>query len=126
VHALLGLETLEDVLGHPVAGASWEGMVLESALAAAGDVPAYFYRTATGAEVDLVIEGRHGRRYAVEIKRSSAPSAGRGLRNGCADIGAAEAIVVYPGEERFPLGDGIEAVGVREAMVWIRERTAGG
>ena len=125
VHALLGLETLDDVLGHPVAGASWEGMVLESALAAAGDAPAYFYRTAAGAEVDLVIEGRHGRRYAVEIKRSSAPTAGRGLRNGCEDVGAVEAIVAYPGRERFPLGDGIEAVGVLETMGWIRERIAG-
>ena len=125
VHALLGLETLEDVLGHPVAGASWEGMVVEGALAAAGDAPASFYRTSAGAEVDLVFEGRHGRRYVVEIKRSSAPTVTRGFRNGCEDVGASEAIVAYPGRERFPLAEGIEAIGVHDAMGWIRERTVG-
>jgi len=125
VHALLGLETLEDVLGHPVAGASWEGVVVESALAAAGDARVSFYRTSAGAEADLVFEGRRGRCYVVEIKRSSAPTVTRGLRNGCEDVGASEAIVAYPGHDRFPLADGIEAIGVRDAMGWIRERAAG-
>ena len=123
VHALLGLPSLDDVLGHPVAGPSWEGMVLESVVAAAGDAPVFFYRTSAGAEIDLVIEGRRRRRYAVEIKRSSAPVVSKGFWNGRDDLGAREAVVIYPGDERIPLGAGVEALGLHDALGWVRERT---
>ncbi len=125
VHALLGLKSLDDVLGHPVAGPSWEGMVLESAHAAAGGFPFFYYRTSAGAEIDMVIEGRRGRRYAVEIKRSSAPSVSRGLRNGLEDLEIYESIVIYPGHETIPLGEGTIAMGLHQALEWIRERVAG-
>lgn len=122
VHALLNLTGSDDLLGHPVAGASWEGMVLESLIAAAGDAAAYFYRTSAGAEIDLLIEGRRGRRYAVEIKRSSAPAVSKGFWNGRDDVKASEAIVVYPGEERVPLGSRVDAIGLHDAVRWVRDR----
>lgn len=122
VHALLELTTTEDVLGHPVAGMSWEGMVIESLIAAAADATASYYRSAAGAEVDLVFEGPRRRRYVVEIKRSSAPALGKGFWNGCADLKAAEAIVAYPGEEVLPLGSGTMAMGLRDALRWVDER----
>ena len=125
VHALLGLESLDDVLGHPVAGPSWEGTVLESAHAAAGGFPVFYYRTSAGAEIDVVIEGRRGRRYAVEVKRSSAPSVSRGFRNGLEDLEILESIVIYTGQEAIPLGDGTVAMGLHDALEWIRERVAG-
>ena len=60
-HALLvGLESLEAVLGHPVAGASWEGFVTTQILAAVPQAEASFYRTAHGAEADLVLHLRNG------------------------------------------------------------------
>jgi hypothetical protein len=80
-HALLDLETWNDVLGHPVAGPSWEGFVIENVLAVAGSrrTP-YYYRTEEGAEVDLLLE-RGGRiEMAIEIKRSTAPMLSRGFR----------------------------------------------
>ena len=125
VHALLDLTTSEDVLGHPVAGLSWEGMVIESLIAAAGDAPAFYYRTAAGAEVDLVFEGPRHRRYVVEIKRSTAPVIGKGFWNGCADLKATEAIVAYPGQEVIPLGSGTNAMGLRDALRWVSERVGG-
>ena len=125
VHALLGVESLEDVLGHPVAGPSWGGMVLENACAAAGGLPVSYYRTSSGAEIDVVIEGRRGRRYAVEIKRSSAPGVSRGFRNGLEDLKIDESIVIFPGNETIPLGDGTVAMGLHDALAWIRERAAG-
>ena len=80
VHALLELETWEDVLGHPVAGPSWEGFVIENLVAAAGErrTPS-FYRTEDGAEVDLVFERGGSVEMAVEIKRTTAPSVSRGF-----------------------------------------------
>ena len=125
VRALLGLEGLEDVLGHPVAGPSWEGMVVESVLiAAAGEAPMSFYRTNAGAEVDIVIEGRRSRTYAIEIKRSTAPALAKGFWNGRDDIGAREALVIYPGDERIPLGDRVEAMGLHDAIQWVRDRVS--
>ena len=125
VHALLGLESLDDVLGHPVAGASWEGMVIENIHAVAGGLPFFYFRTAAGAEIDVVIEGRHRHRYAVEIKRSSAPSVGRGFRTGLEDLEIRESIVIYAGHETTPLGEGVVAMGVHDALDWIREKVVG-
>lgn len=121
VHALLGLTSLDDVLGHPVAGPSWEGMVLESVSAAVKGAPLFFYRTSAGAEIDVVIAYRR-RRYAIEIKRSSAPVVSKGFWYGRHDVKAHEAIVVYPGDERIPLGAGVEALGLHQALEWVRER----
>jgi len=119
-HALLGLGTLDDLLGHPVAGASWEGFVIENLLSCLPTLAsAWFYRTAAGAEIDLVIE--HGLRLtAIEIKRSTAPSVSKGFYIACDDIGAAARFVVYPGNERFSLGKGIEAIPLREMMALVR------
>jgi len=114
VHALLGLAGKEDVLGHPVVGASWEGMVIENLIAAAGEgVAASFYRTSGGAEVDLVL-GRPDGEWAVEVKRSLAPKVERGLRSSLADIGPRRSFIVYPGNERYRLGQGVEAIGLAE------------
>jgi len=122
VHALLRLGSLHDVLGHPVAGASWEGMVLESAIAAAGGSPVSYFRTAAGAEIDAVLESSDGDRYAIEVNRSSAPTVSRGFRNGLEDMDIRESIVIYPGYEEIPLGGGTLALGLHEALEWIRAR----
>src|SRR5258708_9966519 len=88
-HALLNLTTLDDLLGHPVVGASWEGFVLENLLSClpTGVTPR-FYRTSAGAEVDLVIEKNSNERFAIEIKRSHGPSVSKGFLLGCDDIKA--------------------------------------
>ena len=118
VHALLRIETLDDLLGHPVAGSSWEGMVLETLLAAAGGADCSYYRTSAGAEIDLVVEkGRH--RVAIEVKRSSAPVRSKGFRIASSDLGVAAAAVVHSGKESFPLGDGVDAIPVGDAAAWL-------
>jgi predicted AAA+ superfamily ATPase len=111
VHALLGLADKEAVLGHPVAGASWEGMAIENILAVAGEqVEASFYRTSGGAEVDLVLTWLDGREWAVEVKRTLSPKLERGLRAALADIEPERSFVVYPGSARYRLGEDIEAI----------------
>ena len=115
VHTLLRLDDLEAVLGHPVAGASWEGFVIETLLRAAPDrTQASFYRTATGVELDLLLELPGNRRWGIEIKRGLAPKVEPGLRTALADLRPERAFVVYGGEERYPKGEGIEAISVVE------------
>ena len=115
LHALLRLDDLENVLGHPVAGASWEGFVIETLLRAAPErTQASFYRTASGVEIDLVLELPGARVWAVEIKRGLAPAVGRGFRVALDDVQPDRAFVVHGGEDRYPKGSGVEAVGLRE------------
>lgn len=115
VHTLLRLDDLDAVLGHPVAGASWEGFVIETLLRAAPErTDASFYRTATGVELDLVLELPGSRRWAVEIKRGLAPKLEPGLRTALADLQPERTFLVYSGDERYPKGDGIEAIGLRD------------
>ena len=113
LHALLRIDTIDDLLGHPVAGASWEGWVIEQALAvSATHTGASFFRTAAGAEIDLVLERPRGKRIALEIKLSSAPQPSRGFWSGIADLKPSASYVVYPGKERYPLGQGVEALPI--------------
>ncbi len=118
VHSLLGLTTLEEVLSHPVAGASWEGFVIENLLAVTPDwVQPFFYRTARGAEIDLVLEFSPDRRWAIEIKRAAnKPQPSRGFHHGCEDLNVERQLVVYPGKHRFRQGDTVETVPLDELM----------
>ena len=123
VHALLGLETLESVLSHPVAGASWEGLVIEQLLAAAPQAEASFYRTAHGAEADLVLSWRHGETWVIEIKRSSAPTVSKGFHLAAADVGASRKLLVAPVAAPYPMRDGIEVMNLLSAVTQVGANT---
>ncbi len=117
VHALLGLRSADDVLGHPVAGGSWEGFAIENLLAAVPvGTSSCFYRTSAGAEIDLVLKLGGKECWAIEVKRGSTPNVSRGFHTGCADLKATRRIVVYPGEDSFSLGQDIEAMGLLRAV----------
>ena len=115
VHALLGLGTLDEVLGHPIAGASWEGFVIETLIGVAPvGSRANFYRSAAGAEIDLLVTLPKGDLWAIEIKRSSVPKLERGFDQACADLAPARRIIVYPGSEQYPSTDNIEVMPLSE------------
>lgn len=110
LHALLGIQTLDDLHGHPVSGLSWEGFILEQILAAIPPLAtAGFYRTAAGAELDLVVE-HADQRTGFEIKLSTAPTLTRGFWNACEDLGVARAYVVAPVLEPYPLAENVEVI----------------
>jgi uncharacterized protein len=122
VHALLGIRDKETLLGHPVAGPSWESFVTETLIAAAPDgTEAHFYRTATGTEIDLVLTLPGGKLWAVEVKRSSAPSVERGFHLACADLKPNKRFVVYSGNERFPLNADTDVIGLSELARALQE-----
>ena len=122
VHALLGLPSLDAVLGHPIAGSSWEGFVLEQLINAAPQAEASFYRTSNGAEVDLVLTFRNQQTWVIEVKRSSAPTVSRGFYQAATDLGAVRKLLVAPVAQPYPLKDGIEVVDVMTAIRWVTEQ----
>ncbi|MEO1494898.1 MAG: ATP-binding protein, partial [Pseudomonadota bacterium] len=120
VHALLGLETRDDILGHPIAGASWEGLVIENLIMAAPDgTRASFFRSAAGAECDLVLETPRTGTLAIEIKRSSTPKVSRGFWIAAEDVQADRRLVVYPGEDRWIGENGAEILSLADALADI-------
>lgn len=122
LHALLGLATVDDVLSHPIAGASWEGFVVEQLLAAAGPswMPMYF-RTATGVEVDLVLERGGTVDTIIEIKRTTAPVVSTGLRTAMATLRPKATYVVHGGEDSWPLSRDITAIALPALMKRLAE-----
>ncbi|MFA6210662.1 MAG: ATP-binding protein [Candidatus Obscuribacterales bacterium] len=114
-HALLGIQSFDDLSGHPIVGASWEGFVIENLLAVAPEnTKASFYRTTGGAEIDLVLElpTKNGL-WAIEVKRSLSPKVEKGFHFACEDLKPDRRFVVYAGNESFPLAAGIEAIDLR-------------
>jgi uncharacterized protein len=115
-HALLGLGSKEDVLGHPVVGYSWEGFVIENLISVAPfGTEASFYRAPGAAEVDLLLALPGRKPWAIEIKRSLEPRLSKGFHHACADIKPEAKFVVYPGDERFKMSNGVDAINVAGA-----------
>jgi len=117
LHALLNIPTLDDLLSHPVLGASWEGFVIENLLSAApSSVRAYYYRASGGAELDLVLELANSSLWAIEIKRSLSPKVGRGFHAACEDVQPDRKIILYPGLEAWPGPDGTTVMPLSMCM----------
>jgi predicted AAA+ superfamily ATPase len=116
-HVLLDLQTWNDVLGHPVAGPSWEGFVIENLVAAAGDRRSpYYYRTEDGAEVDLLFERGGKVEMAIEIKRSTAPDLSAGFRSAREVLKPKEAYVVHGASGQWPIDKGVTAIDLLGLM----------
>lgn len=120
-HALLGLSSWNDVVGHPVAGPSYEGYVIENLLQCAGPSRRpYFYRTHDGAEIDLLLERGGMPEMAIEIKRSSAPTLERGFALACDDLQITQRYVVYPGTETYPVRHGAQAISLQAMALQLQ------
>lgn len=123
VHALLGIETLDALAGHPVVGMSWEGFVLEALI---GQLPwgvrPYFFRTAAGAEVDLVLEFSDFSLWLIEIKRSLSGRIDRGFVQAREDLKPARSFVVHAGDDQYPMRDGVEAIDLNGLAKLLTEK----
>jgi predicted AAA+ superfamily ATPase len=112
LHSLLGLTSVIDLQGHPITGASWEGFVIDQI---AGHLPAgasmFFYRTAAGAELDVVVESGQ-RKIAFEIKFSIAPKVTKGFWQSLQDVKPEKTYIVAPVQHRWPFAEGVEVISV--------------
>jgi len=102
LHALLEIESMDELLGHPVVGASWEGFCIEQIIAAKPDWRPSFYRTSSGEEIDLVLE-RGQKKLAFEFKASMSPKVSRGFKGTLEVLQPDHTWIVAPVEESYPL-----------------------
>lgn len=109
LHSLLDLETRDELQGHPKAGGSWEGFVVEQILDLVGTRDAYFWETHQGAELDLLLFHR-GRRWGFEVKLTDAPRVTRSMRIAQSDLSLDLLWVVHAGAEGWTLDRRIQAV----------------
>lgn len=117
VHALLGIGSMDVLLGHPVVGLSWEGFAIENLLAVAPDeTRAGFYRTSAGAEIDLLLEMPGDQLWAVKFKRGLAPKLEKGFHQAREDVKPHRSFVVYSGRDRYNLANGVEALSLDGLM----------
>ncbi len=117
LHLQAGIETEGQLRSSIIGGASWEGYVIEQIAGIVSNYARlYFYRTHTGAEMDLVIVGRRGKIACVEIKLSSAPTLTKGFHVAREDIGPERTIVVASVKTRFALAQGIEVMSLDDAL----------
>lgn len=115
LHSLLNLPDEHTLLGHPKAGASWEGFALEEVLKHTGDRNAFFWATHAGAELDLMIS-QGGKRYGIEFKLADAPSTTRSMHVALEALNLEKLLVVYPGSTSYHLTDKIIALPLCEAL----------
>ena len=114
LHSLLGVTSATDLQGHPMTGASWEGFVIDQI---AAHLPAgasmSFYRTAAGAELDVVVESGP-RKIGFEIKFSIAPKVTKGFWQSLQDVQPDKTYIVAPVQQRWPFAEGVEVIAVSE------------
>ena len=110
----------DNLISHPINGKSWEGFVIENLLSCIPvNCKAFFYRTASGNEIDLLLQFSSQDIWAIEIKKSTAPKLGPGFHLACSEIGVSKKYVVYGGEDEFSLGQDVIAISLPLLMQTI-------
>ena len=115
LHALLGIQDHDQLAGHPVLGASWEGFAMEQVIGALGADArqCYFWAVHTGAELDLIVE-QGSKRLGFEFKRTLAPRFSRSMRSAFETLELTHLSIIYPGTHNFPLAENVTATPITE------------
>ena len=102
LHALSRITSFDDLYAHPLYGSSWEGMVIENIIQKYKGWEAFFFRTASGDEIDLVLEkGR--KKIAIEIKTSSSPKLTKGFWRAIDLLRPDETYLIAPVRQMYSL-----------------------
>ena len=113
LHTLTGFQNLEQVLGHPLCGHSWEGYCIQQIVTRLPQgTTSSHYRTHAGAEVDLVLENPSGETAALEIRRTLAPKLTLGFVESIKTLQATKGYIIIPQGETFPLSESVTAINL--------------
>jgi predicted AAA+ superfamily ATPase len=120
LHQLLGIKNIDMLFAHPVFGASWEGLVVEQLISEL-NVPAGFYRTEKGDEMDLVLN-INNQIIAVECKASSAPGLSAGNYRAIEALKPMHTYIIAPVKgDSYLLHEGITVCGLHQALSELKK-----
>lgn len=119
LHTLLGLETFDDILGNPIFGSSFEGFVIESLMRLFPRWGFNYYRTKSGAEIDLIMS-KGNKRIAIEIKASKSPKVQRGFWTACEDIQATQMYVVSLVDETYEVKNNLVVTNLESIILLLK------
>jgi hypothetical protein len=103
LHHLHRITTLDDLMNHPIVGASWEGYAIEQILYhKPSTLDAYYYRTHSGTEVDLILVKGNTPIACIEIKYSNAPKVSKGFFIGIEDLQTKKNFIITPSSDSYP------------------------
>ncbi len=123
LHRLLAISDYDALLSNPILGKSWEGFVIENILSILpATIGAYFYRTAAGAEIDLVLKVSSKETWAIEIKSGSAPKIKPGFYTACEDVRATHRYVVYGGNDEFSIKHSTTMLSLQKLMLKLQDK----
>ena len=120
LHTLLEIDSMDNLLGNPVYGHSWEGLVIENILTEFPQWRAGFYRTSSGAELDLVLM-RGNKKIAIEAKASLAPIPTKGFWNAMKDLQVDEAWIISPIQEMYPINKNVYVSGLLQFVSYLKK-----
>jgi len=115
LHALLGLENFNDLLGSPLFGTSFEGLVISNLIQHLPDYKASFYRSSNGAEIDLILE-KGQRKIAIEVKATQSPKLSHFFYETLDLLKVDEAYVVALVDESFPLKNSVQVMNLKTLL----------
>lgn len=126
LHSLLSIRSMNELMGHAVAGFSWEGFAINQIIdsLAARDLSYCYLNTHHQAETDLIVMRGEQIVAVLEIKLSNAPNVPRGFMNIVEDLGTSHNFIVTPGSSRFPLNKKVEAISLPAFIAWLEDITA--
>jgi len=120
LHSLFNIGSKEELLGHPVAGHSWEGFVIEQIInIISKKYTPYFYRTSAGAEVDLVAVKGDKPELCIEIKLSLSPLPTQGFFNAMDDLNCKKGLIVYPGDDAYSIKHNVKVIPVMKLSNYL-------
>lgn len=111
LHQLLAISNFNSLLGHPIFGSSWEGIVLENIIVNRPSWDYFFYRTATGDEIDLVLK-KGNQVIAIECKASDAPKVTKGFYRSLEVIKPNKTYIIAPTNDTYQLQENITVIGL--------------
>ncbi len=126
LHALLNLQSNDDLMRHPICGFSWEGFVIEQVIEATEDhATPLFYRTVDGAEIDLLLEWhRTGDLWAIEIKQSMQRPPSKGFFSAVDALNPRRSFVVCMQQRPHRISRDVEVQGLSEFLHILVDETS--
>ena len=117
LHTLLNIHNTDELLSHPVAGASWEGYVMEQIAACKNpELQLHYYRTHDGAECDAVLVKGIKPVACIEIKLGNAPTVSKGYLHCIDDLKPKYKLIITPQSETYTAQHGVQITGIRSFL----------